>query len=102
MTDRRYSTGATLPDGRPSGLRLINTHRDISASHARKLVQVIATYYGAPEVPEVIETISGWSGKPIWELSFDRPVTDTRDLWTTHLWRAAGDASRYTLTHTEH
>ena len=96
MEDIEEYTRALLPDGRESGLRGVSTSRTISPAFARRLLAQVVAYYKPDDAPEVIEKVSGWSGKPVWELSHDRLFQG--DFWTSHMHRASGDATRYAFS----
>lgn len=92
MTDSAYPKFAPLADGRRSGLRLINWSRHISLDLARRCVAQIAPYWGV----EPVELVPDHNGKG-WEIvGGDRKIrNDVPDYWTTHIYRASGDASLY-------
>lgn len=100
MTDSTFYKDATLPDGRPSGLGLINTRRTISARFARRLVPAIAAYYGIPVAPDVIETEKGGRGWELWlngvPMGFRMIRADGAPDWGTAVYRASND--RQTVT----
>lgn len=91
MTDSTYQKDGRLPDGRESGLRLINTSRNISAGFARKLAAQVAKFYGVSE-PAIVahpDTQRGW-----W-LESDGLVADTREFWSTLIFRASSDRTQF-------
>jgi len=88
-TDSSYHIQTWLPDGRSSGLRLISTSREISYTLACKAAQQVATYYGIP-LPVITDL-----GK-YWRVENDnRAVPQFDEYWSTMIYRAASDASRY-------
>ena len=91
MTDSTIYYKAYLPDGRRSGLRMILTERKISPALARKCAAQVADYYGLP-LPEITEDNAGY-----WQVKHDGGWVreDIREYWSTLIYQAAGDHSRY-------
>lgn len=80
------------------GTRGISAERHTSPAFARRLLAQVLAYYKPDDAPTLIE-YAGWNGKPAWKLSSD-PVIQG-DWISTHMHRAASDATRYTFTSTE-
>lgn len=91
-TDSSYSITTWLPDGRSSGLRLINTSREISYTLACKAAAQVAAYFGV-----ALPTITLLDEKcQYWRVENDNSTVPAFDeYWSTMIYRAASDASRY-------
>lgn len=98
--DSSYGMDGRLPDGRRTGLRLINTSRTISTRFARRLVPAIAAYYGIAVAPDVIETEKGGRGWELWlngvPMGFRMIRAAGAPDWGTAVYRASND--RQTVT----
>ena len=92
MTDSTFSTGSLLPDGRRSGLRMVNTHRHLSDAFVAKCITRVGTYFAVPceRWPTADQYRCG--GISMEALTINGGY---RDDWYTHITRAAGDASLY-------
>lgn len=89
MQDLQYATPKVLPDGRESGIGLILCERRISTTFARRLAAQVAAFYGVAE-PTITERVSGY-----WQIEGDTFVADTRDYWSTMIYRASHDRTLY-------
>jgi hypothetical protein len=91
-TDSSYHIKTWLPDGRASGLRLISTSREISYTLACKAAAQVADYFGVavPVITLLDEKCQYWRVE-----NDNRAVPQFNEYWSTMIYRAASDASRY-------
>lgn len=101
MTDSAIHYRVKLPDGRQSGLRLINESRTISPALARRCAEQIAAFWGGIEsIPEIREGYGGFYDMPQgWD-----PVRDDlgqhgdrmHHSWHSSIRRCAEDRTEFT------
>jgi len=91
MTDSTIHYRAYLPDGRRSRLRLVNAERRISPALAKRAAAQVAAYYGVPEPVLTVNEYGSWQieGDTRWVRE------DIGEYWSSLIWRAAEDHSRY-------
>lgn len=90
MTDMESYHQSTMPDGRLTGLRSVNTERTISARFAQRIAAAVSAYWGGLEIPIITEKAGYWQIAPGMN-SFARDRTG-RD-WSELIYRASSDRS---------
>lgn len=95
MIDMEEYRESVMPDGRATGLRGVSTSRHISAAFARRLLAQIATYYRDARGVPAIEEYLGYDGSKCWKM-VNQNISIGGEWYTTHMHRAAQDATRYT------
>lgn len=99
MTDSSYAIKQVAADGQGNpiviryGTRGIMPTRHISPAFARRLLAQVAAYFGDSN-PPAIEEYEGYNGAPAWKMA-DSNASVGGEYYTTHMHRAASDATRY-------
>ena len=106
MTDSSIHYRVKLPDGRESGLRMVNTSRAISQALARLCAAQVAAFWGGVDrVPEIVEGYGdgfamapGFDGWALVRADLGGNGNALRDSWFSSIRRCAEDRTEYTHT----